>query len=328
MMPDSRSLQAMRETSERRLRHNPLPAVSLGMPVFNEEKGIGKVIEEILLQSHTDMELIIADNASTDRTVEIAERYAELDPRIRIIRHKENSGAVANFACVAHAARGKYFAWVGAHDYYHPRWIETLLWYLEDNEDCVLACPRVVNFTSDGAVFLDKSQLTVEKKIAGDFRGINELRKHGNFGDLVYGLMHLDALRCCRIHVVCWWDSVLITELAVEGRFILVPRTLRGRLVGAPPKRATDGVRLQVLRRQYKILFPEGYPLRKIDFSPSILHLFLIFRDKILRHPNGWTGTRTSARVLFAILCHAIRVRHNMRVEFAYFRKVNGHGRE
>jgi len=60
----------------------PRPLVSIGLPVFNGENFIEAAVNSILKQTFTDFELIIADNASTDRTQAICENFAGSDNRV------------------------------------------------------------------------------------------------------------------------------------------------------------------------------------------------------------------------------------------------------
>ena len=60
----------------------PEPTISIGLPVFNGENYLAEAIESILNQTWTDFELIICDNASTDRTWEIVSDYARRDRRM------------------------------------------------------------------------------------------------------------------------------------------------------------------------------------------------------------------------------------------------------
>ena len=57
-----------------------MPRVSIGLPVYNGENYLCKAIESILSQTYTDFELIISDNASTDQTQSICEKYASQTP--------------------------------------------------------------------------------------------------------------------------------------------------------------------------------------------------------------------------------------------------------
>src|SRR6202789_2802935 len=73
------------------------PTVSVGMPVYNGETYLEVAISSVLAQSFDDLELIICDNASTDRTAEICQDYAARDPRIRYFRNAQNLGAAPNY---------------------------------------------------------------------------------------------------------------------------------------------------------------------------------------------------------------------------------------
>lgn len=64
------------------------PLVSVVTPVYNGEKYLAECIESVLAQSYQNWEYIIVNNCSTDRSLKIAERYAEKDIRIRIYNNK------------------------------------------------------------------------------------------------------------------------------------------------------------------------------------------------------------------------------------------------
>ncbi len=77
---------------------NNQPRFSIGLPVYNGEKFIKEAIDSILAQTFEDFELIISDNASTDKTGEICRAYAAKDQRIRYYRNEKNIGCTVN-AC-------------------------------------------------------------------------------------------------------------------------------------------------------------------------------------------------------------------------------------
>ena len=72
-----------------------IPLVSVILCVFNGENQVSKAIDDILAQTYENFELIISDDASTDRTAKILENYRR-DTRVRIYRHPKNLGFVAN----------------------------------------------------------------------------------------------------------------------------------------------------------------------------------------------------------------------------------------
>lgn len=126
------------------------PRVSIGLPVFNGERFLAEAVESLLAQGFRDFELIISDNASTDRTGEICRRMAERDPRIRYLRQVRNIGAPANFTHVFDEARGDFFMWAAADDVWSANWLATIL-PLVEQEGC-LGFGTVVSIGPDGEV--------------------------------------------------------------------------------------------------------------------------------------------------------------------------------
>ncbi|MFN6469929.1 MAG: glycosyltransferase family 2 protein [Nostoc sp. SerVER01] len=62
-----------------------LPLVSVVIPVYNRDRYLATAIESVLIQTYSNFELIIWDDGSSDRSLEIANRYAQKDSRIRVI---------------------------------------------------------------------------------------------------------------------------------------------------------------------------------------------------------------------------------------------------
>jgi glycosyltransferase involved in cell wall biosynthesis len=93
-----------------------LPTVSIGLPVFNGEKFLAEAVESLLSQTYSNIELIITDNASTDKTEEISRNFASRDIRIRYIRQQSNIGPGPNFKAALDAANGAYFMWAAYDD--------------------------------------------------------------------------------------------------------------------------------------------------------------------------------------------------------------------
>ena len=96
----------MRQASESAVE---VPLVSVGVPVFNGEAFLEDAIRSALAQSLGDLELILCDNASQDRTAEICSDYAARDARVRYFRNPRNLGAAANYNLAFSHARGRYF---------------------------------------------------------------------------------------------------------------------------------------------------------------------------------------------------------------------------
>lgn len=103
------------------------PKISIGMPVYNGSEYIRQAIDSLLVQSFTDFELIISDNASTDDTQEICKEYAKKDCRICYIRQLRNLGAFLNFKFVLEKATGEFFMWAAIDDLRSPDCLEFYL---------------------------------------------------------------------------------------------------------------------------------------------------------------------------------------------------------
>ena len=87
-------------------KYNPL--VSIGIPTFNRADGnLRKVIERALGQTYQNVEVIVSDNCSSDRTPELVQSIE--DHRLRYIRQEVNIGANNNFNFCLNQAKGEYF---------------------------------------------------------------------------------------------------------------------------------------------------------------------------------------------------------------------------
>jgi glycosyltransferase involved in cell wall biosynthesis len=70
------------------------PRVSVLIPAYNAERFLAEAVESVLAQSHEDLELLIADDGSKDRTLELARDFARRDARVRVLENRENLGTV------------------------------------------------------------------------------------------------------------------------------------------------------------------------------------------------------------------------------------------
>ncbi|WP_391528174.1 glycosyltransferase family 2 protein [Photorhabdus akhurstii] len=88
--------------------HNDKSLVSILIPVYNREKYIDDAIHSALNQTYQNIEVIIVDNASKDRTWDICTKYAAQDKRVRIFRNNYNLGPVNNWKKCFEYAKGEY----------------------------------------------------------------------------------------------------------------------------------------------------------------------------------------------------------------------------
>lgn len=110
-----------------------LPAVSIGLPVFNGATMLDAAIGTLLAQDFRDFELLISNNASTDETHAICERYAAGDRRIRYVRQPRNLGPLLNFRFLAQNARADLFVWAAVDDTRSPDFLRVNVEFLRAN---------------------------------------------------------------------------------------------------------------------------------------------------------------------------------------------------
>lgn len=103
-----------------------MPKVSVVMPAFDAETFIEATLESAVAQSLRDIEIIVVDDVSRDRTADIVAAVAARDPRVRLIRQARNGGpSVARNAGIA-AASGEWIALLDADDSYEPDRLERM----------------------------------------------------------------------------------------------------------------------------------------------------------------------------------------------------------
>jgi len=196
------------------------------MPVRNGGPYLAAAIGSLLDQSFRDIELIISDNASTDRTPEICREFAAADDRVRVFHQAENIGGPANWNFVFRKARGIYFKWASANDICHTTYLERCEAVLRDDPGVVLSYTRTA--------FID-GQGQIQDEYDGDFElrqptPVGRFRRvvtSGTLNNAHQGLVRSAALRRTGLERNYeGGDHPLMAELALMGEWSLVPEYL------------------------------------------------------------------------------------------------------
>lgn len=104
-----------------------LPFVSVIMAVYNGERYVATAVESVLRQTHQDFEFVVVDDRSTDRTREILQKYAEQDPRMKVVVQEQNVDQPASLNRALAIARNEWVAVLDADDAFMPHRLETQL---------------------------------------------------------------------------------------------------------------------------------------------------------------------------------------------------------
>ncbi len=113
------------------MKHSKNNLVSIIMPNYNCSRFIGRAIESVLAQTHTNWELLIVDDKSTDDSVKVIRPYLK-DKRIKLSINKKNCGAVCSRNKSLKAAKGRYIAFLDSDDAWHPQKLQKQLCFMAD----------------------------------------------------------------------------------------------------------------------------------------------------------------------------------------------------
>lgn len=147
--------------------------ISTIVPVYNAGQYLRPLIESILGQTYSDIELLLIDDGSTDGSGEVCDEYAYKDMRVKAI-HRHNSGQSVARNIGLQAARGEFIAFADHDDKLHPMMYEVMLAAMATMKCAVCACGfrNVDQSVYDGIEFLDdiaKPAVIEEKELIDEY---------------------------------------------------------------------------------------------------------------------------------------------------------------
>jgi glycosyltransferase involved in cell wall biosynthesis len=239
---------------------NSTPAVSVGLAVRNEPHDVRRCIESVLDQDFTDLELVICDNASDDRTVDTLQEYARDDRRVTVAVNPVNIGSHENMNRVLQLSRGRLFRWISADDWLEPRALSAGVQALERNPDAIGVTSGFTVHTP-GAVpryELYRGEFPSSPDAARRFERMLWFFHAGDAKyDPVYGIYRREQLmRSGRLRPSERTDWLLSAELALTGPIVHIDELLahRTRTYRAGPvdraalRRRLDPVHAELLK--------------------------------------------------------------------------------
>jgi glycosyltransferase involved in cell wall biosynthesis len=160
-----------------------LPRVSVLTPVYNGAEHLAECIESVLAQTYSNWDYTIVNNVSTDGSLAIAQKYAAIEPRIRIVNNDRFLPIISNHNhTIRHLSpESKYCKFVFCDDWLYPTCIEAMVRLAEENPSVGL----VGSYTMDGRAVLWPAPPFPCRRISG--RAVCRTKLLG--GDYVFGSM-------------------------------------------------------------------------------------------------------------------------------------------
>jgi len=199
------------------------PTVSVVVPAYRNGATLAETLQSILDQQGTDFELVVADHASDDDTLAVAERYAD-DPRVRVLSTPSGGGAVRNWQRVTDAASGEFIKLVCGDDVLRPGVLARQATLLRSSGAALTACRRDI-IGADGRILMPAWGLRgIDRQMAGASAVRAAVRAGSNlFGEPASVMMRREAL----VSAGGWFsafpyliDQATYSRVLIDGEFV------------------------------------------------------------------------------------------------------------
>ncbi len=256
-----------------------------------------RAVESALAQDCGDVEVLIADNASTDGTEDYCRAIAEREPAICYIRHSVNRGPTANFNSVLRQARGGHFLFLSDDDWLDPSYGSRCLEWLRAHPDHAMVSGRPHYVRDDGATAggrpIDLPQTTSARRVHAYLRDVDD-------GAAIYGVIPRAIVdRVSDIRNVTGNDWLFVAEIAALGKVATLPDVRLHRSLGGTSASYRKLAATLELPTVQSIL-------------PFVTIWFVFVADLLWRSPAHRATMRLSERGILALLCGASMARRQL----------------
>jgi glycosyltransferase involved in cell wall biosynthesis len=171
------------------------PLISVCIPAYNNGKFIAATLKSVLVQTYSNLEVIVTDDDSADETVSVVTGFA--DPRIKLFQNEANLGVGVNWNKALSLAKGKYVKVMGADDLLYPDCVSLQMQALENSSDsgAVLAVCNSDVIDANAEIVLRRRFRFRPGLVSGERLIRNSVRWGTNLiGEPVVGLFKRDVL--------------------------------------------------------------------------------------------------------------------------------------
>lgn len=140
--------------------------VSVIIPAYNIEDYIGRCLDSIISQTYKNLEIIVVDDGSRDRTGEILDDYVKKDPRMKVV-HKKNGGVSSARNTGIDIAEGDYIGFVDGDDRIDPKLFETLVKLINEENADIAHCGYQMVFPDRVDYYYNTGKRVIQTKEQG-----------------------------------------------------------------------------------------------------------------------------------------------------------------
>jgi glycosyltransferase involved in cell wall biosynthesis len=206
------------------LTHPEKALLTICVPVYNGERFLAQCLDSLLSQTYRNFVLLISDNASTDRTQEICERYASADSRVRYHRNRVNVGMYGNYNLMLRLVRTPYVKPASADDFWAPTMLADAMEQMQNDPSLVLCHPKAVLVDEGGREThrYERPLHLMDDDPALRFRRV--LTELGLVNQLM-GIIRMDAVRSMLPFMnYPPADAVFLAEISLYGKIMELPK--------------------------------------------------------------------------------------------------------
>ena len=202
------------------------------MPVYNGAAHLPATLDSVRAQTFQDWTLVVSDNASTDESREIVEKYAASDERIVLLENHANQGAVWNYNnAFRKAPVTEYFMWLSADDVLKPDYLSRAVDLLDRDSMAIGAYSRAYRINAAGTRVGDFDRAAAFVRLDGASPSARHRRALlGMPAIVVFGLYRREIMASSGLHYECvGGDRAFVCDMALRGRIREIPEQLFAR---------------------------------------------------------------------------------------------------
>ena len=232
------------------------PIVTIGIPVYNGEKFIRKKLDTVLSQSFSNFQVLISDNASTDKTQVICKEYVNKDERVVYFQQNNNIGSRNNFKFLLNKVNTEYFLWSAIDDVMESTFLEKTLNILQFKKNNVGCISKIKYYAINNEENISFVQLIT---LNGNFNKKARMLLKKNIANVLYSVYRTGILKKCLVNdPIGTWDNATVLNILKYGDIEVIDEVLLSFFDGGI---SSTGIidRLKTEPDYQKINFPKSF---------------------------------------------------------------------